>query len=89
MLGVHSNYCCIISLQIHMLSLEFSDHPHVSAKGGPDCHVRSAEGGLLVLEEVPPKISEDHAPPKIHSKAGACKNISMKLHSKAGASKNV
>ena len=43
---------------------------------------------MKCVEEVPQKVSEDYAPPKIHSKKGAHKkNILMKLHSKAGGSK--
>ena len=38
---------------------------------------------------MPEKITEDKVSPKIHSKAGASKNISLKLHSKAGVGKNV
>ena len=41
------------------------------------------------VEVVPAKISEDQVSPKILSKAGVCKNISLKLHSKAGVGKNV
>ena len=39
------------------------------------------------VEEVLAKISEDQVLPKINSKAGAFKNISMKLHSKGGVYK--
>ena len=39
------------------------------------------------VEVVPAKISEDQVFPKIHSKAGVCKNILLKLHSKAGDGK--
>ena len=38
---------------------------------------------------MPTKISEDQVSPKIHSKAGVSKNISLELHSKAGFGKNV
>ena len=43
----------------------------------------------VLLEVVPVNISEDQVPPKIHSKAGVCKYISLKLHSKAGVGKKI